>query len=63
MSTDPALSPKEIAEILNCSVRLVYSEIKKRRLGPCVRINHKVIWVRKSAVLAYLSQKTINSVS
>lgn len=58
MSTDKALSPKEIAGILNCTVKFVLAEIRNRRLAPVVRLNRKVIWVRQSVVLAYLNAKT-----
>lgn len=58
MSNDPELSPKEIAGIMRCTVRFVLSEIRSGRLGPSVKVNRKVIWVKKSVVYAYLSAKT-----
>jgi len=59
MTQEDKLCPKEIAQVLNCDVRFVYSEIKAKRLAPAVRINRKTIWVMRSTVLRYLRAKTL----
>lgn len=58
MTTDAALAPKEIAQMLNCTVDFVLEEIRRGRLAPAVRLNRKVIWVRRSVVEGYLKAKT-----
>lgn len=58
MNQDAALAPKEIAQMLNCSVDFVLEEIRRKRLAPAVRLNSRVIWVRRSVVERYLSDRT-----
>lgn len=58
MSAEQTLGPKEIARELNCSVDFVLEEIRRCRLAPVVRLNRRVIWVRRSVVDNYIKAKT-----
>ena len=54
--SDPALSPKEVAQQLGFCTKTVLKLVKKGQIRPVYRINARVIRIPESSLQAYLKR-------
>jgi len=47
----------EAAEYLGCSRKHIVREIRSGKIAPVLRVNARVVWIRRAALLAYEAQK------
>lgn len=48
----------EAAEHLGCSRKHILREIRSGKIAPVLRVNARVVWIRRAVLLAYEERKS-----